>query len=152
LKIRRLRTADYKTVKRIEKTVLDEYRRYLKRTGERDEVPSGIQPAYFNYYVRTGSNFGALVDGELVGYVLSQPMFFAEGERKILWLDYIAILSKFRRKGIGSSLLTKVESWARRHGCNMLYTSLNPNNSASRLLLDRKGFEVRRWMKAAKEL
>jgi GNAT superfamily N-acetyltransferase len=152
LKIRRLRSLDYKTVSRIETTVLDEYRRYLKRTGQRDEVPSGIQPAYFDYYVRTGSSFGALVDGELVGYVLSQPMFFAEGEKKILWLGYIALLSKFRRKGIGSSLLSNIESWATQHGCNMQYTNLNPNNAQSRRLLNRKGFEVRNWMKAIKEL
>jgi len=152
LKIRQLRSSDYRTVRRIEEAILDEYRQYLKRTGEIDEVPSGIQPAYFNYYVRTKTSFAALVDGEVAGFILSQPMFFADGEKKILWLDYIAVQSKFRRKGIGTSLLSKVESWATQHGCNMLYTSLNPNNTQSRLLLDRRGFEVSNWMKAVKRL
>jgi len=152
LKIRQLRSSDYGTVRRLEEAILDECRQYLKRTSEIDEVPSGIQPAYFNYYVRTKTSFAALVDGEVVGFVLSQPMFFADREKKILWLDYIAVQSKFRRKGIGTSLLSKVESWATQHGCNMLYTSLNPNNTQSRLLLDRRGFEVSNWMKAVKRL
>ena len=152
LKIRQLRSSDYGTVRRIEEAILDEYRQYLKRTGEIDEVPSGIQPTYFNYYVRTKTSFAALVDGEVVGFVLSKPMFFADGEKKILWLDYIAVQSKFRRKGIGTSLLSKVERWATQHSCNVLYTTLNPNNTPSRLLLDRKGFAVRNWMKAVKEL
>lgn len=152
VKIRRLKSSDYKTVTGIEKAVLEEYRRYLKRTGERDEVPAGIGPAYFDHYVRAKSSFVALTEGEVVGYALNQPMFFVEGEKKILWLDYIAIKSRFRRKGVGSSLMSKVESWATQHGCNMLSTSLNPNNTASRRLLNRKGFTVRKWMKAAKEL
>ena len=152
MKIRRLRSSDYSAVMRIEEAVLNEYRQYLKRTSEGDEVPPGIRPAYFNYYVRTKSSFAALVDGDVVGFVLSQPMFFADGEKKTLWLDYIAVLSKFRRKGIGSSLLSKVESWARHHGCNMLYTSLNPNNAPSKRLLERNGFAVRSWRKAAKKL
>jgi len=152
LKIRQLRSSDYGTARRLEEAILDEYRQYLKRTSEIDEVPSGIQPAYFNYYVRTKSSFVALVDGEFVGFILSQPMFFADGEKKILWLDYIAVQSKFRRKGIGTLLLSKVERWATQHSCNSLYTTLNPNNTPSRLLLDRKGFAVRNWMKAVKEL
>ena len=152
LEIRRLRSSDYMTVTRIEEFVLDEYRQYLKRTRERDEVPSGIQPAYFDYYVSTKSSFAALVDGEVVGYILSQPVSFADGEKKILWLDYVAVLPEFRRRGIGSSLLSKVENWATQHSCNMLYTGLNPNNTPSRVLLGRKGFAVRNWMKAVKEL
>jgi len=115
LEIRRLRSSDYMTVMRIEEFVLDEYRQYLKRTRERDEVPSGIQPAYFDYYVSTKSSFAALVDGEVVGYILSQPVSFADGEKKILWLDYVAVLPEFRRRGIGSSLLSKVENWATQH-------------------------------------
>src|SRR5213592_1984790 len=107
LEIRRLRSSDYMTVMRIEEFILDEYRQYLKRTRERDEVPSGIQPAYFDYYVRTKSSFAALVDGEVVGYILSQPVSFTDGEKKILWLDYVAVLPEFRRRGIGSSLLSK---------------------------------------------
>src|SRR5213594_789443 len=134
LKTRRLRSSDYRTVMRIEEFILDEYRQYLKRTHERDEVPSGIQPAYFNYYVRTKSSF-ALVDSEVVGYILSQPVSFTDGQKKILWLDYVAVLPNFRRRGIGSSLLSKAENWATQHGCNMLYTSLNPNNTPSRVLL-----------------
>lgn len=152
LKIRRLQSSDYGAIVRIEKAVLGEYRQYLKRTGERDEVPSGIQPTYFNHYVRTKSSFVAAADGKVVGFVLTQPMYFADGEKKILWLDYIAIKSRFRRRGVGSSLLSRVESWATQYSCNMLYASLNPNNTPSRRLLDRKGFTVRNWMKAVKEL
>ncbi len=152
LNIRPLQSSDYPAVASIEKAVLEEYGQYLRRTGQRDEVQSGIRPAYFDHYVRNKSSFVALVDGEVVGYVLSQPMFFVDGERKTLWLDYIAIKPRFRRKGVGSSLMSRVERWATHHGCNVLYTNLNPNNAASKRLLDRKGFTVSKWMKAVKEL
>src|SRR5439155_14507609 len=66
---------------------------------------------------------------------------FADGEKKILWLDYVAVLPEFRRRGIGSSLLSKVENWATQHSCNMLYTGLNPNNTPSQVLLGRKRSE-----------
>src|SRR5207247_9666085 len=70
LKVRRLRSSDYMTVMRIEEFVLDEYRQYLKGTRGRDEVPSGIQSAYFDYYIITKSSCSALFDCWVVGYIL----------------------------------------------------------------------------------
>jgi GNAT superfamily N-acetyltransferase len=152
LKIRRLQSSDYTAVARVEKVVLEEYRQYLKRTGERDEVPSGIKPAYFDHYVRTKSSFVALVDDEVVGFVLGQPMSFVDGEKRILWLDYIAVTPEFRRRGNGTLLLSSAEKWAKRHGCSFLYTTLNPNNAESKRLLGSNGFTVKSWNRAAKKL
>jgi GNAT superfamily N-acetyltransferase len=150
LKIRRLQSSDYTAVARIEKAVLEEYRQCLRRTGERDEVPSGIRPAYFDHYVRTKSSFVALVDGEVVGFILNQPVSFIDGEKKILWLDYIAVIPEFRRRGNGTLLLSSAEKWAKQHSCSILYTTLNPNNAESKRLLCSNGFTVKSWNKAAK--
>src|SRR5437773_11261562 len=79
LEIRRLRCSDYMTVMRIEEFILDEYRQYLKRTRERDEVASGIQPAYFDYYVRTKGRCAGLVDGAVAEYIVSQRVPFTDG-------------------------------------------------------------------------
>ncbi len=152
VEIRRLRLTDYRIVKRIEAVILNEYRRYLRHTGEKDTVSSFIQPAYFDHYARTKSSFAAVSEGKVVGYILSQPILFAEGEEKIVWLEYIAVLPRYRKKGVGSMLLSEVESWARDHGFSKLYTSLNPNNKPSLRLLIRNGFEARSWREATKKL
>jgi GNAT superfamily N-acetyltransferase len=151
-KIRRLRYSDYESVKKIEGVVLHEYREYLERTRESDEVPAGIKKRYFDHYVKAQSSFVAIVSDEMAGFILCQPIPFTEGEERILWLDYIALLPRFRRKGIGSQLLSKAEGWAKRHRCSMLHTSLNPNNVESKRLLDRNGFTVKSWREASKRL
>ncbi len=110
-----MRTGDYRKIREIEGASIDEYRRFLKKTGEIDTVASAVTPAYFEHYLKMRSSFVAEVDGRIVGYILSQPTSFVHSRGKELWLEYIVVLSKHRRKGIGSMLLTNVLRWARRH-------------------------------------
>ncbi len=99
-----------------------------------------------------GGSFVAETDGRIVGYILSQPTLFVHSRSKELWLEYIAVLLKHRGKGIGSSLLAKVVTWARRPNFNLLYTNLNLNNPESAGLLRKHGFEVRNWLVAQRIL
>ncbi len=147
-----MRASDYRKIREIERASIDEYRCYLKETGETDTVASSLTPAYFEHYLNMGSSFVAEADGRIVGYILSQPTSFLHSGRKELWLEYIVVLSKHRGKGIGSILLAKVVTWARKRNFNLLYTNLNPNNPESASLLRKHGFEVRNWLIAQRIL
>ncbi len=62
------------------------------------------------------------------------------------------VLPKFLRRGVGTKLVSRVTSWAKKHNTNMLYATLNPNNAASARLLSKLGFRVVNWRKACKRL
>lgn len=152
IKIRRLASADFGAVKKIERLSQDDYRRYLRRTGEKDVVAPFIGSEYFNHYVGANSSFVAEVDGRVVGFILSKPIPFMHGEEKVVWLEQIMVLPEYLRKGVGSRLLSRVVNWAKRHKFNLLYATLNPNNIASRRLLEKHGFEVKDWKRASRSL
>ena len=150
--VRPLRTGDYRMIKRIERESIDEYLLHLEETGEKDTVASSVSGAYFGHYLKMGSSFVAEADGKIVGYILSQPTSFLHSRRRELWLEYIVVLAKHRRKRIGSMLLTATEAWARERNFDLLHTSLNPNNPESKGLLEKHGFDVKNWLIAQRVL
>ncbi len=152
IKIRRLSSSDYLAVKTIEKNMLEEYRRELEKSGEKDEALPSIEPKYFKHYTSKEGSFVAETDGMTVGFVLTKPVPFMHGEERIVWMEQIAVLGGFRRDGVGGKLLDAVEDWARKKKMRMLYTTLNTNNEASKRLLMSRGFEVIDWRKATKVL
>ncbi len=152
ISVRPLRRGDYKRIREIERAGVDEYARYLKKTGEIDTVAPSVNPAYFRHYLKMGGSFVAEADGTIVGYVLSQPTSFVHSHKAELWLEYIIVSPEHRRKRVGSRLLTEVAKWGRRHNVRLLYTNLNPNNPESKGLLEKLGFEVRSWMIAERVL
>src|SRR6059036_2167869 len=152
ISVRPLRRGDYKRIREIERAGVVEYARYLKKTGEIDNVALSVNPAYFRHYLKMGGSFVAEAEGTIVGYVLSQPTSFVHSHKTELWLEYIIVSPEHRRKRVGSKLLTEVAKWARRHNVRLLYTNLNPNNSESQALLEKHGFDVRSWMTAERVL
>ena len=149
---RPIRKSDYRRIRDIENTTLEEYVRYLEMTGEKDTVTPSLTLSRFRHYIKQRSSFVAEVEGTIVGYILSQPTSFVHNSRRELWLDYIAVVPEYRRKGIGSSLLAKVARWARSHDVELLYTGINPNNPESAGLLGKEGFELRNSIQAEKVL
>ena len=152
VQVRPLRAGDYGKIREIERASIDEYRCYLKETGQVDTVSYLVTPAYFEHYLKTGSSFVAETGGSIVGYILSQPTSFVHSHSKELWLEYVAVLSEYRGKGIGSLLLTELVRWAQKGSFNLLHTDLNPNNPESAGLLEKHGFEVRNWLAAQRIL
>ncbi len=152
IQIRRLVRTDYLAVKMIEKNMLEEYRRGQEKTGERDEPLPSIEQGYFKEYTAKEGSFVAETDGMTVGFILTKAVPFMHGEEKIVWMEQIAVLGGFRKEGVGSRLLAAVEDWARKKRMKILYTTLSPNNAASRRLLNGRGFGVRDWQKATKIL
>jgi ribosomal protein S18 acetylase RimI-like enzyme len=150
--VHRLTSRDYRAIKKIEKIIVDEYLEYLKRTGERDSIHSWITPGYFNYYVKTKTSFVVRANEKTVGFVLTQPVSYVHSVRREIWLEYIAVLPRFRRKGIGSRLMANVVDYAKSHDIALLHTTLNPNNDESARLLRKHGFEIKDWKQASRKL
>jgi ribosomal protein S18 acetylase RimI-like enzyme len=150
--VRRLASRDYHAVKKIEKIIVDEYLQYLKRTGERDSVDRWITPGYFDHYVKTKTSFVAEANEKAVGFVMTKPTSYIQTMRSEIWLEYIAVLPRFRKMGIGSKLMSKIIDYARIHNVTLLYTTLNPNNKESARLLRKHGFEIKHWMQASRKL
>ncbi len=149
---RMLTSRDYRAIKKIEKIIVDEYLQYLKTTGERDLVGRWITPGYFNHYVKTKTSFVARANEKTVGFVLTQPVSYIHSMRTEIWLEYIAVLPRFRKKGIGSRLIANVIDYAKSHDIALLHTALNPNNDESARLLRKHGFEIKDWKQASRKL
>jgi ribosomal protein S18 acetylase RimI-like enzyme len=152
IRIRKLAARDYRSVKKIERIIVDEYLRYLKETGEEDAIEPWITLEYFNHYVRAQTSYVAEIGRKLVGFILSQQTSFIHGAKKEIGLEYIAILPASRRKGIGTMLMSAVIEYANNHDISLLYTTLNPNNKESNQFLKTHGFEIKDWKDATKKL
>ncbi len=72
--------ADYSAVKKIEQEDLDDYRRYLKRTGQKDTADEFVTPRYFAHYASKETSFVAVGKEGVVGFILTKPIPFMHGE------------------------------------------------------------------------
>src|SRR5438105_14252168 len=100
VRIRKLAVRDYRAVKKLERVLLDEYLGYLKETGEEDTIEPWITPEYFNHYVRARASYVAGLARKLVGFILVQPTSFVHSAQREIWLEYIALQTTKRRKGM----------------------------------------------------
>ncbi len=150
--IRGIRQNDYRSVKRLERIIVNEYLQYLTETGEDDSIEPWITIQYFNHYARTGSSFVAEINGKVIGFILAKTTSNVHAPGKQVWLEYVFVLPEARRKGIGRRLLSKVVEYAHKKGITLLYTTLNPNNPESARLLVKQGFEIRDWKFATRKL
>jgi GNAT superfamily N-acetyltransferase len=62
----------------------------------------------------------AAVDQQLVGYVLgfTHATFFANG--RVAWVEELMVNARFRRQGIGRSLMQEFETWAAARGSRLV--------------------------------
>ena len=99
----------------------------------------------FDFHLKTGSSFIAEENGNVIGYVASQTVFFTHGVDRQLWIEYIVVHPEFRRRSIGLALLDRLKEYAKRSGIDEIYTTMNPDNEASVKLHRKAGFNVRKW-------
>ena len=155
--IRKLEEMDYEAYKALFEEAYSEYleslkhknpTQYLKEQQERREVTR----ARFDFYLKTGSSFVAEENGEVVGYVASQTVPFMRGFDKLLWIEYIVVQRKFRRRGIGLALLRWLIEQAKRIHIDVISTTINPDNEASIKLHLKAGFDVKNWKFASYDI
>ena len=81
--------------------------------------------------------------GELVGIVTGRrseqpPLFDRE---PVLVVDGLYVRPSFRDRGIASSLLDRIESWGRDHGCAHVGLTVHANNHAAIDRYEDRGYE-----------
>jgi ribosomal protein S18 acetylase RimI-like enzyme len=77
---------------------------------------------------------GLEVDGELVGVVLTTH----DGRKG--WINRLAVLPEFRRRGYGSRLVRKAESLLREQGMTVIALFIEPGNEISLALFNELGY------------
>lgn len=79
--------------------------------------------------------FSARINGKIVGYAI----VVVEGRVADFW--DIVVKKEYRRSGIGTALISRVEGFARERGCNMIRLDVNLNNSGAIGLYRRLGYK-----------
>ncbi len=90
----------------------------------------------------------AVVNGSLAGFVLASAVI-PDHSHQLGWLDAIAVLPAFQRRGVGSALLSWAISWLKEQGCTLcrLGGSLRPfapgfpTELAGRSFFEKAGFQ-----------
>lgn len=152
--IRQLEEKDYEVYKRLFEEAYSEYLEFLKRKNpqqyqKEQQEKKEVTRARFDFYLKSGSSFVAEENGEVVGYVASQTVNFMRGVDKLLWIEYIVVQQKFRKRGIGVALLQRLVDHARSIGVDRISTTINPDNEASIKLHLKAGFDVKDWKSAS---
>lgn len=127
-----MKERDYEAFRRLFEDAYAEYleflkvknpQQYQKERQERREV----NHTRFNHYIKTGSSFAAEEDGEVIGYVASQTVSFMHGVDRLLRIEYIAVKSEHRRKGVGTAPLRRLIPYAKLASIDRIYTTINPD-------------------------
>ena len=90
--------------------------------------------AQVHRWIRGGNCFVAVVDRQIVGYTALEYTFYENG-----LISALLVRPEFRRKGIGSQLMTRVETSCR---TPKLFTSTNLSNVPMQGLLTRLGYRL----------
>jgi L-amino acid N-acyltransferase YncA len=153
MKVRLLEEKDFDAFRKLFDEALSEYleflqyenhEQFLKEATQREEVTRES----FDFYLKAGATFVAEEEGKVIGYVAGQTVPSLHGVNKELWVGFIVVQKKFRRRKIGLALLAKLQNYAREVGIERLYSTINPNNPESIGLHKKAGFEVRDWKMA----
>jgi L-amino acid N-acyltransferase YncA len=146
--IRPMQPDDYAPLRAVDDAVM----RYCARaflgfdwdtaTPERREEQRAITPDAFGFYVTTGCSFVAVDGGEIVGYVLAQPLRHFDLEPLAVWVEDISVHPAHHRRGIARRLYGALHDWSRAAGASVILAGIHVENTASLALHQRVGFDV----------
>jgi GNAT superfamily N-acetyltransferase len=92
---------------------------------------------------RLGAGWLALIDGEVVGYLLAVYVFSLENHGLTTEIDELYIAGSHRGSGIGSLLLTEAEGYLAAQGCGLVALRLGKDNDRGRAFYARHGYTQR---------
>jgi len=93
-------------------------------------------PAVVPFFLACGGLIVAEVDGQVVGYVLSQVVERMHGIDRLVWIEHFGVHPAFRRQGIGLTLLAHPRMHYRGRAV-ALHAAIHPHNRASLALFRR---------------
>lgn len=92
------------------------------------------------------------LDGEEVGFGLTAKTFSREAGGKVLWLEELFILEKYRSRGLGHEFFSVAEHYARENGFARIRLEVEEDNVRARDLYTRLGYETLAYRQMVKEL
>ncbi len=139
--IRLATEGDYASVERIMKQV------HAMHVGWRPDIYKDIEPILpRNIYLEHLERQQVLVadlDGEAVGLVICLERHISGGpvqERKVLYVDSMAVEERYRGQGIGHKLFDHVRGLCREKKYDGLELQVNARNAAARAMYEKYGF------------
>jgi len=154
LVVRPLAEKDHEPYKRLFQEAYRDYLEFLRQSNPKQfeqekQEKRKVTSTRFNFYLKTGSSFVAEEKGKVSGYVASQTISYMHGVDKLLWIEYIVVKPEHKRRGIATALLRKLVHYAKKNNINRIYTTINPDNTASIRLHQKLGFNVKSWKVAS---
>ncbi len=139
--IRLATEGDYASVERIMKQV------HAMHVGWRPDIYKDIEPILpRNIYLEHLERQQVLVadlDGETVGLVICLERHISGGpvqERKVLYVDSMAVEERYRGQGIGHKLFDHVRGLCREKKYDGLELQVNARNAEARAMYEKYGF------------
>jgi L-amino acid N-acyltransferase YncA len=146
--VRRIQSGDYDSLRALD----DEVMRYSARAflgfdwdsapAARREEQRAITPEIFAFYLHTPCSFVAEGDGEIIGYVLAQPLRHFDLEPLAVWVEDISVHPDHHRRGIATALYRTLHAWGRSVGASAILAGIHVGNAASLAMHARVGFDL----------
>lgn len=111
--IRKLRKEDAEDIRKIyaaitKTTVRADFKRTIEEQASQEE----------------GASFAAVLDGKVVGYMISHTLSGGFGISKSAWIAMVGVNPKYMGQGIGASLAKEIIKYYKKKGIRDLYTSV----------------------------
>lgn len=146
--IRRIQSGDYDPLRALDDMVM----RYSARAflgfdwdsapAARREEQRAITPDIFAFYLQTSCSFVAEGNGEILGYVLAQPLRHFDLEPLAVWVEDISVHPNHHRRGIATALYRTLHTWGKAAGASAILAGIHRDNAASLAMHARVGFDL----------
>jgi len=98
------------------------------------------------------ASFVAVIDGRVVGYMISYIVFGGFGLEKGAWIATLGVDPKFMGQGIGKRLAEEILEFYRKKGVNDIYTSVRWDSVDLLSFFKTLGFDRSNFINLRKEL
>lgn len=126
-----------------EKMIIDILNSYAKGlSGGGNELPENVKQSLVGELEKRKNihTIIAFVDGKAAGLIIAIESFSTFACRPVLNLHDIIVLPEFRRKGIATLMIAKIEALAHQLGCCKLTLEVLEGNEGARALYETVGF------------
>ena len=124
---------------------------------ERDNEILGVIDAYPSDKKRGAADFKKIIRKHIKYFDMLKFLFRLKKNQKYFkkpkgsyHISILAVFDKYRRKGIGSKLISHVEELAKKEGCTSLYLEVQSNNIPAIKIYEKHGFFKVKELSASK--
>lgn len=93
--------------------------------------------AFCRQLIRFSDLYLVVTDGERIVGVVLGTHDYRKG-----WINRLAVLPEYRRRGVARALVTACDTAIRAHGIEIVATLIEPDNSASCAVLEEAGYQA----------